>query len=545
MRTNETTVWLLTIAVQEYVKSILSSMIAAKESVDSISPPVPPETIASFSENGLRRRTAGFLAFTLPPNERKRVSVVDMACLMTGHPSRKSDDFDGRISRTASERCIHSFVDCNTFSQGRGFEEVRRYISSEILSVAASKRRRVEQATVSNQATIDPVVINPKLSDRLNERHMKGGKEARIRSPVVGLGRGAKDLAALKARAAAAAKSSGAEDQPAEGINDRDGSDPQSAASTPVRGNRSMPASEKDGEAAAEAEVRDNFPITSKVQDTPSVAGSLDTLEKHPTHVVPNNFATSSTDDKIQTDGNGAVNENLEESPTKPVEPPESQKERRGKGFGIKNLAAMRARSLTKEGSYDTTFVENWTTDASSQTPDDSPKPETFDSQFATGVSASMMTPIKTSDGDDQRMSLEPNNEEENFTEITQVNLPPGISKGEEDVSEGPTPNEASSIEPLPETIEPPSQLKNDGETTVTADLSIYLPDDPEEKIDDGSSGMGDESKNDDAKQSIVGQSIVGEIEATYEFQESNQNATKMLLPAAPAEVAGSVEGSG
>jgi hypothetical protein len=56
---------------------------------------------------------------------------------------------------------------------------------------------------------------------------------------------------------------------------------------------------------------------------------------------------------------------------------------------------------------------------------------------------------------------------------------------------------------------------------------------------------MGDESKNDDAKQSIVGQSIVGEIEATYEFQESNQNATKMLLPAAPAEVAGSVEGSG
>lgn len=467
MRTNEATVWLLTVAVQEYVKSILTSVITAKDSIS--------QKLVLAHDRGIVEDAANALSFTLPLNERKRVSIVDMGCLMAGYPSRKSDSYNGRISRTASERCSHTLFKSNPFSYGETFDRVRKYVASDIMSVASAKRRRVE---IKEQTLVVPTTSKHVIEAELMPSDCKEPevKETRIRSPVVGLGRGAKDLAALKARAAAAAKSSATEDQVADGSNDS--TETPSAASTPIRGNRSIHGSRKDvddndsdarevpnksvAEPSGEAQdvapavnvatvdpssasvvdlvqpipntenapaskdiiatapstvsvvgafsstgvVVDAEPPTSDVVDAkPPTASNVDAKPPSASNVDATHSEYKSANEapvksSLSTDAienreveNQPTNESEEPSTATPIQP--VVKARRGKGFGIKNLAAMRARTLTKE-------EVDFDNERSSQSPHGSPKPESLEGQYSAGVAASSMTPIKTSGRDDE-----------------------------------------------------------------------------------------------------------------------------------------------
>lgn len=222
LKVSENAVWLVVVGMREYVKSLLKNTIATIDSVNEIrelplgsallSPSEPvekPGDISKANEAFVRTST------TIMSGKRKRVSALDVAACLMSSPVNRGH----RANRLAFENCYLSAFDVHPVTSHGGFESIQHYVSSGI-TIASPKRPRTQKDSQFQPPEIAPhggLADAKTISDRpqpdvlSNRPSAKSGSVApphptqARRSPIKGMGRGAKNLEALKARAAAAA----------------------------------------------------------------------------------------------------------------------------------------------------------------------------------------------------------------------------------------------------------------------------------------------------------------------------------------------------
>jgi len=263
MKASENAIWLLVVALKEYTKTVLDDTLSTIKAVETDSIPRGPSIRTQLLPK--KRPAADSSVSSAPatvsanhPDPTKSITPMDIHTTIASM-SCGSRSLGGCLSRATFERSLFSSFDNSFVAGGNAFNEVKRFVVSAV-TPPEPKRTKVEP---------------PKTN--VNEGVRK--------SPVSrGLGRGAKDLASLKARSSF------------------------SKSDTSV-GSSIAAANEASGDADVRAE-----PAT-PTQTMEISAHSPQELEKR----VDSGSAT------IQSPGTP----------------------RKGKGFGVKNLAAMRARSLT------------------------------------------------------------------------------------------------------------------------------------------------------------------------------------------------------
>ena len=223
-----------------------------------------------------------------------------MCAISATMPVGPIGSFGGSLSRGVFERCLHASYDSNPVSRGKDFLEIQKFLTSQILS-SASKRAKAERAQSKNSTPVFTKTDNvnaidsspkPELQEAEQEvSTMSSGSSAVAQRPSIrGLGRGAKNLAALKARA-----SSG-------GSTELDNNSGRSQAS--------------------------NDDISK-----PNVSGNKQ-----------NEGSSTGEDAGVASQATG----DEKDGESSPGSSSPGMQGRRGKGFGVKNLAAMRARSIQK-----------------------------------------------------------------------------------------------------------------------------------------------------------------------------------------------------
>jgi hypothetical protein len=297
MRVSENALWLLVVATKTHSQSILKNVIVMKEGLEKgqlVTPEIELSAAASPSKrrpSPQKKATSPSFAALRGPRAKKVVRASDICALTATMHGGPIDSLGGSLSRSTFERCVHSSYASNYVSPGRDFFEVQRFISSEILAGAArrAKREREQPKLAPTPHQANPAVAPTDQPNQTEEKPTAppslaaSQSSAMSQAKVHGLGRGAKNLAALKARAASP--------PPTQAPNDAETLD----ASIP----------NDDG-------IRDE-----------SLDGNTD------------GRALSEGDSNAdgETDGGSPLN----------------MHGRRGKGFGIKNLAAMRARTTKKD----------------------------------------------------------------------------------------------------------------------------------------------------------------------------------------------------
>jgi hypothetical protein len=297
MRVSENALWLLVVATKAHSQSILKNVIMMKEGLEKgqlVTPEIELPTAASPSKrrpSPQKKATSPSFAALKGPRAKKVVRASDICTLTATMQGGPIDSLGGSLSRSTFERCLHSSYASNYVSPGQDFLEVQRFISSEILAGAARRAKREREqpklAAVPHQAKPDiaPTDQPSQMEEKPTAPPSVAASQslAMSQAKVHGLGRGAKNLAALKAR----------------------------AASPPLT------------QAPNDAETLDaSVPNDDGVRDE-SLDGNAD------------GRASSEGDGNAdgETDGGSPLNIHG----------------RRGKGFGIKNLAAMRARTTKKD----------------------------------------------------------------------------------------------------------------------------------------------------------------------------------------------------
>lgn len=295
MKVSENAVWLLVVAAKEYANSLLKSSIASVKAIEAGH--VPPRRAKHQVTRKTRKSPSKDNATaTVEPTPRQPVggprciTAPEVHAFAASLPSGAVLSLGGSVSRLSFERSLFSSLDMSVVTGGSAYDTVRQYLTTELLSsVVSAKTKKAEPASQSAGA----------LSKRASsaspfEIPTKEKKKGPVRPPVGGLGRGAKNLAALKARASVATKESGG------GAN----SSPTPGAGS-VKGSSALQAQEPGASVTKTTESRP--PDTNDASNGPT--------------------ADSKTKDSATQQ---------EAEPATGV--------RKGKGFGVKNLRAMMAR---------------------------------------------------------------------------------------------------------------------------------------------------------------------------------------------------------
>lgn len=360
MKATDNSIWLLVVAMREFTKAMLKGTIGSMEAIDSGE--VPPYPRLRNRVLHKKRDLGG--ANDMPVDKKQKVEVAPVKCI-TAHDLHvftssmsigHSRAIGGTISRPVFERSLLSSLNSCVLPGGKGFDEVRRFITSNLgphiprrltnapsgssqaqgsaaTQVASAAGDQPVRTSLVQEKPAPPSAPNAPLPSTMakpqampalppkavapttpREKDGKGRK-----SPQSGLGRGAKDLASLKARASFTQRTSSVSEQrPSQG-----GESSMVAAAALV-------ATEV---AAAGSQNQSSAPVAA------SVAAPV--LAKGPSTPVPAAQVPAGAPDPVGT------------SPAPPpgaaVESAQACAARRGKGFGTKNLAAMRARSVTSK----------------------------------------------------------------------------------------------------------------------------------------------------------------------------------------------------
>jgi hypothetical protein len=393
LKVAENAVWLVMVGMREYVKSLLKNTIASTKAINeghelpdasalirSIGP-VAKERSAIFE--GTKHTAA-------PPKSGKRkcLSTLDLAAYLMASPVTCGRGNNG----LASEQCYTNAFDPLLVTSQSGFEALQGYIASGI-ETSFPKKHTTEkdpnflppgasaaQAKNPPQQPLPPVtaqqtkpspnVASPISQPKAEELSTKEGAASKppnannlLRSPnVKGMGRGAKNLAALKARAAAAA--SAAKDEEAKVATS------SAAQSTEVKIDSFQPPTQS----ATQSQVNPTTPKNVETQ-VPSVANAEPskpiegTLQPKPQQQMQQSSSTPSASTEASTGNPAPIEEKSADSsrkvdssasetnaatPELPTSPPAASSaaigaRRGGRGFGVKNLAMMRARSVVEE----------------------------------------------------------------------------------------------------------------------------------------------------------------------------------------------------
>lgn len=298
MKVSEMAIWVIVVAVREYVRSLLNDTISNLESVTTehslaaldfsqcamhsgnMGKARTTDCATDMKQNGSNEKgVAGIKQVT--GQKRRCISSLDIAATLNRTRMAPEGSLAGSVEPLAYERCFHASLNGNCVSLTPAFDSVQSFIVDSIQS--ASKKQKHEWLVPSPVAAAQPdlsTAEKPSQKARNGSSHLSAG----------GLGKEAKNLAALKARA-----------------------DAMTAAPAP-----------------------ESIPIAPAPPTAPKVATVPDVMsDGQPSLVAGDNGAT--------------VAATLERNRPPPSIPPRG----RGRGFGVKNLAAMLARSASCTPSSD------------------------------------------------------------------------------------------------------------------------------------------------------------------------------------------------
>ena len=278
MKVSEHAVWLLIIAMKQFASTCVEHAIHSSKLLDQMKATHIPLSVLGKPGDSSSYANKG---------EKSSLSAFVFHSLTTTMPQGFARSAGGCMSRAAFESSLSSCMNESTGQTSTDFDSVKGFITKK-LSVFTPAKEKV-RPPVSPTALADPVSTERSVSATPVAQEKEGplkshpviaapaAMERRVSATPGGLGRGAKDLASLKARATR----------------------PEASRASPVIAG----------------------PVGPTRLDTPSQsAAATDSSEK----------LTPSSED---------MSDSLQQSA------------RRGKGFGIKNLAAMRARSVTSTSS--------------------------------------------------------------------------------------------------------------------------------------------------------------------------------------------------
>ena len=296
MKVAENAIWLLVVAAKEYAKNVLRDCLSHMKSVErGKCPPAPRLTSHGAFD---RHRTSFSSSFSSENEGMVVLGATDIHHVVATTAFCDVRNIGGGCSRLSFERTLHSSAPSfEDPARLRCISEVSHFLSNDILPVGFVPQRSSSQkespspnTEIKKETSVS--VENPLPSDvgppqapttaSVQSSAAKPTDNEERRSPFGGLGRGAKDLASLKARSSSTRTLSGMS------------TGGESANQATETGSQPV-----DGQPAKEASIA----------ATPDANPDPETIEK-----------------VIEGD----------DIPAMP---------RRGKGFGIKNLAVMLARS--------------------------------------------------------------------------------------------------------------------------------------------------------------------------------------------------------
>jgi hypothetical protein len=267
MTVSEQASWLLVVAMKEYTKELIKSVIDASKATQDGE--LPLNALPAFNSKpkalSKKRDIQDNLAATEHCDVRRCITSFDVHAFTSRTRVGNARSIGGSVSRQAFESSMFASLPAPVTCGGSDYDHLHSFITSKF-EESFGKPRLDEKVSIKTQ--VDP-----------NQPEGSGGRLTSMKPG--GLGRGAKDLASLKMRSSINAKKQ-----------------------------------DERVEASADSDLMES-----------AAAGTLDNFETH-------DLSVESKDASQQ-----------------------AQHIRKGKGIGMKNLAAMRARSVTvkPENSYDMT----------------------------------------------------------------------------------------------------------------------------------------------------------------------------------------------
>ncbi|GKY93465.1 hypothetical protein MPSEU_000314000 [Mayamaea pseudoterrestris] len=325
MKVSENAVWLLVIAIKHFAADCLTQALEASRTVEDLQLSLPDEhTSLNLGDTRKFSTEHARCPHKQQRSEQKcRLGAADFHSLLFGMPFKQS--VVNSHSRVAFEGSLHSSLDQYAGQDISGMDIVKRFLTDK-LSVFTPAQEKHQPST--------PAIVSSVACPALSEE--------RTSTPVAsgGLGRGAKDLASLKAKT----------------------SKPEAP------GKITSPFATATEDAAIAR------PLSSETAPIAAIADANDTP------------FTSSPGDK--SDGG-------------------KQSGRRGKGFGVKNLAAMRARSVTSTTDENTIKAAAVVTAAAAAEDDDDNEEFKGDIQDESTIKAAAVVAAVAAEEDDNEEEKE------------------------------------------------------------------------------------------------------------------------------------------
>lgn len=356
IKASENAVWLIVVAMKEYTKSLLESTISTIKAVEA---GLVPHRLAGNHLILPRKRTAAEQDDTSAPEPikppgypTKCITSLDLHGVTANLPT-SARSLSGCVSRTTFERSLA--YDSSVFEGGTAFDELKKYIVSSLTQPDA-KRLRVESPELQAPDTA------------ANKKSVEEDLKSQKSSPSRGLGRGAEDLAALKARASTPAKSSNDDAAVTSGTKG------VPAPSSTSGESGKMPSSSTQAESAEWiVGVKQSLQNLASYKPTGDSSWAANFAAGEPSSeripATGEQFTEqSSTAAKSSSRQSRVLGKQSSEQSPAPLKPPEQHQSnsrnsplssqsvesatqavfmRKGKGHGVKNLAAMRARTQT------------------------------------------------------------------------------------------------------------------------------------------------------------------------------------------------------
>jgi hypothetical protein len=304
LNVSENAVWLLIVGAKEYANSVLRNCVDWKKSISVGEVPKRPPVVRLGQKEAVNKKDPTRKAGAQPKDKSmptQRISALDVHTFTANMPVGATTSLGGAVSRLAYEHSLVSSLDTSYETGGRAPDDLRDFIMARItngqslVSPAEAKKRGAP-----TQAQVDSTInIKEKEDPNAKQKEQTASVKGR-KSPFGGKGRGAKDLASLRARSSTIKSTAGAVPGNTDTHTTVPTQETQSAVSTSI----SMATA---GAASAGAAAD-----TTKLSQSP-----------------PSSTTAESSS-----------------APNQPASPAA----RRGKGFGVKNLAAMLARTSSSGG---------------------------------------------------------------------------------------------------------------------------------------------------------------------------------------------------
>jgi hypothetical protein len=215
MKVSENAVWLLVAAAKEYSESVLKSVITSVKAIDAGQVPVrlPKHQVTRRTRASPPKNDTSPGEPTLPLGMIRSITAPEVHALTARMHTGAVLSLGGSVSRLSFERSLFSSLDLSAATGGSSSEEVRQYITSELLSSIVPKTVKVEPSIPIQMSETRPGLPMTQTSERSQsdtpteeQKSLPVAQNIVMRPPIGGLGRGAKDLGALKARASVTKK---------------------------------------------------------------------------------------------------------------------------------------------------------------------------------------------------------------------------------------------------------------------------------------------------------------------------------------------------